>query len=561
MLHVIRNRDLMSLVTSYQQGVFVDVQECFRHILALKTNHRANMTRLSFMNTLTSIMNKYVDEFHNGLLLRLVRCLHARDFAFVMSCVVKFAVAEGHVNLLHNIHLRLSLHQCQYLPVQAAAFGQVRVLSYLHLIKYPQWTPAALLVAAQNRNLSSIKFLQHHYPTSCACQALTEAAKKGYLDVVSMLYNNRHASCPRDKAFDQAVSAGQLEIVKYLFSHGESGTGIGLPLAADHGHIEIVKYLHQESMDEGGPVVMDLAAANGHLDIVKYLHKHTTAGCTHIALREAAMNGHEDVVEFLLKNRSEGNRLLAWKYARRYGYESIATLLEPFITRREQPRRECKRKSRLSLSPAARAFSKKAKGGKGAKTVPEMDVSLDEVSKKTLESVKKNMKGAVLNYTKVISAMRPGQADAGIFDNLMLSAYGQMVPLPQLGQVSVVGSHELAVSIYDPSLLKDAKKAIEEMNPSFTVQPNNTTLDIRFPKMTKETRDELIKAAKKQAEAARQHIRRVRQEGMNDIKKLKDSISEDDIKVEQDKIQRLTDDSIKEIGALLAAKEKDLSSV
>ncbi|OQS01513.1 ribosome-recycling factor [Achlya hypogyna] len=226
------------------------------------------------------------------------------------------------------------------------------------------------------------------------------------------------------------------------------------------------------------------------------------------------------------------------------------------------------------LAPT-RAFSKKAKGGKG-KAEPVAAVSLDAVSKQTQEGVKKNMKGAVLNYTKVLAAMRPGQADAGIFDNLMLSAYGQMVPLPQLGQVSVVGPHELAVTVYDPSLLKDAKKAIEEMNPSFTVQPNANTLDIRFPKqafvfgwhpcsrcnrMTKETRDELIKAAKKQAEAARQHIRRVRQDGMNDIKKLKDSISEDDIKVEQDKIQKLTDESIKEIGTLLAAKEKDLSNI
>ncbi|EQC38840.1 hypothetical protein SDRG_03798 [Saprolegnia diclina VS20] len=216
----------------------------------------------------------------------------------------------------------------------------------------------------------------------------------------------------------------------------------------------------------------------------------------------------------------------------------------------------------LTAAPSlvARPFSKKAKAGKG-KSAPEVSVSLDDVSKKTQDDVKKNMKGAVLNYTKVLSAMRPGQADAGIFDNLMLSAYGQMVPLPQLGQVSVVGSHELAITVYDPSMIKDAKKAIEEMNPSFTVHPNGTTLDIRFPKMTKETRDELIKAAKKQAEAARQHIRRVRQDGMNDLKKLKDSISEDDIKREQDKIQRLTDESIKDIGLLLTAKEKDLSSV
>ncbi|RHZ40907.1 hypothetical protein DYB31_015722 [Aphanomyces astaci] len=79
--------------------------------------------------------------------------------------------------------------------------------------------------------------------------------------------------------------------------------------------------------------------------------------------------------------------------------------------------------------------------------------------------------------------------------------------------------------------------------------------------MTKETRDELVKAAKKQAESARQHVRRVRQDGMNEIKKLKDSISEDDVKVEQDKIQKLTDDHIAEITRLLASKERALAVI
>ncbi|ETV95310.1 ribosome recycling factor [Aphanomyces invadans] len=214
--------------------------------------------------------------------------------------------------------------------------------------------------------------------------------------------------------------------------------------------------------------------------------------------------------------------------------------------------------SRLA-APWTRTFAKKAaKGSKAAEPVTE---ALGDVAKKTHEEVKKNMRGAVANYIKVLAAMRPGQADAGIFDSLMVSAYGQMASLSQLAQVSVVGPTELAVSVYDPSLLTDIRSGIEGLNPSYSVQPNGTTLSVRFLKMTKETRDELVKAAKKQAEAARQHVRRVRQDGMNEIKKLKDSISEDDIKVEQDKIQKLTDDHISEISRLLASKEKDLTVI
>lgn len=76
-----------------------------------------------------------------------------------------------------------------------------------------------------------------------------------------------------------------------------------------------------------------------------------------------------------------------------------------------------------------------------------------------------------------------------------------------------------------------------------------------------ETRAELQKAAKKQAEAARQHVRRVRQDAMNQAKKLKDEISEDDVKKQTEQIQKLTDDAVSEIGKLLAAKEKDLAAV
>lgn len=79
--------------------------------------------------------------------------------------------------------------------------------------------------------------------------------------------------------------------------------------------------------------------------------------------------------------------------------------------------------------------------------------------------------------------------------------------------------------------------------------------------MSKETRADLLKAAKKQAEQARQHVRRVRQDAMNQKKKFKDDMPEDDVKKQADVIQKLTDDAIAEIGKLLTAKEKALEAV
>lgn len=80
-------------------------------------------------------------------------------------------------------------------------------------------------------------------------------------------------------------------------------------------------------------------------------------------------------------------------------------------------------------------------------------------------------------------------------------------------------------------------------------------------RMSKETRAELQKAVKKQAEQARQHVRRVRQDAMAQAKKLKDDVSEDDVKALEKQIQKLTDAAVDAIGKLLAAKEKDLEAV
>ncbi|DBA01826.1 TPA: hypothetical protein N0F65_002942 [Lagenidium giganteum] len=218
----------------------------------------------------------------------------------------------------------------------------------------------------------------------------------------------------------------------------------------------------------------------------------------------------------------------------------------------------------LTSTVQMRGFAKKSgKGGKDAtkKSSDSAAVDLDQDAAQTYEKTKKNMHGGVVNFTRALSQMRPGKADAGIFDSVHVQAYGQHVALSQVAQVSVSGTYSLAVTIYDPSLIKDIKKAIEAVNPCYSVREDATKLEVSFPKMSKETRAELIKVAKKQAEQARQHVRRVRQDAMNHFKKLKDDVSEDEIKVQQDKIQKLTDQTIEEIGKLLAAKEKDLTAV
>ncbi|CAI5741186.1 unnamed protein product [Peronospora destructor] len=216
------------------------------------------------------------------------------------------------------------------------------------------------------------------------------------------------------------------------------------------------------------------------------------------------------------------------------------------------------------------AKAKKSKNGKSKPstsaarvTDDDEDVSDEEDggAAKALEKATKNMNGAVVSFTRALNQMRPGRADAGIFDELHVQAYGQHVPLAQVAQVAVVGTHALSVLVYDPSLMQDVKKAIEDTNPIYSVREDASSFTISFPKMTKETRAELLKVAKKQAEQARQHVRRVRQDAMNHAKKLKEAVSEDAVEVQKERIQKVTDDATTKIGKLLEAKEKDLNTV
>nr|CCA16176.1 ribosomerecycling factor putative [Albugo laibachii Nc14] len=211
------------------------------------------------------------------------------------------------------------------------------------------------------------------------------------------------------------------------------------------------------------------------------------------------------------------------------------------------------------LQNQTRSYAKSKKQNKSLKETAcnesdEFDV--EELKSKT----RRNMNGAILNFTRQLCQMRPGKADGGIFDTVHVQAYGQSVPLPQLAQVAVTGAYSLSVNVYDQSLLQEVKQTIAKINACYSIREEISSLEVTFPKMSKETRSELSKAVKKQAEQARSHVRRVRQDSMNILKKSKE-ITEDDLKEIKDAIQKVTDQCISEIDSLLAQKEKDLVAV
>jgi len=106
-----------------------------------------------------------------------------------------------------------------------------------------------------------------------------------------------------EKTWNACAVNGHLEIVKFLHENRTEGcTKWAMNQAAENGHLEVVKFLHENRTEGCTKWAMNEAAENGHLEIVKFLHENRTEGCTEWAMNKAAKNGHLEVVKFLHKN-------------------------------------------------------------------------------------------------------------------------------------------------------------------------------------------------------------------------------------------------------------------
>lgn len=176
-----------------------------------------------------------------------------------------------------------------------------------------------------------------------------------------------------------------------------------------------------------------------------------------------------------------------------------------------------------------------------------------------LDQTKQRMEGAIEALRKEFSGLRTGRASINLLDNVQVDAYGSMMPMNQVGTVGVPEPRLITVQVWDKGLVKNVEKAIRDSGLGLNPQPDGQLIRVPLPELSQERRQELVKVAGKYTESARVAVRNVRRDAMDAIKKEK--LSEDETKNSNDKIQKLTDDTIKKIDDLLAAKEKEISHV
>ena len=176
-----------------------------------------------------------------------------------------------------------------------------------------------------------------------------------------------------------------------------------------------------------------------------------------------------------------------------------------------------------------------------------------------LDQVKQRMDNSIDALRKEFSGLRTGRASVNLLDQVHVDAYGSITPLNQVGTVGVPEPRLLTVQVWDKGLVKNVEKAIRDAGLGLNPQPDGQLIRVPLPELSHERRQELVKIAGKYTEQARVAVRNVRRDAMDSIKKEK--LSEDETKTQNDKVQKLTDETIKKIDDLLMAKEKEIMQV
>lgn len=180
-----------------------------------------------------------------------------------------------------------------------------------------------------------------------------------------------------------------------------------------------------------------------------------------------------------------------------------------------------------------------------------------------MNELKSKMEKTVEKLKSDFSKIRTGRAHTGILDHLYVDYYGTNTPLSQMANITLGDNVTINVQPFDKTQLSAIEKAIRDSDLGLNPAVNGDLIRVPMPPLTEERRRDLIKVIKSEGESSKVAIRNIRRDGNDDLKKqLKDKlISEDDEKRDQTKIQALTDDFIKAIDSLIAAKEKDLLEI
>ncbi|KAJ3097459.1 hypothetical protein HDU97_004869 [Phlyctochytrium planicorne] len=266
------------------------------------------------------ILSYLLDTFGNDIV---DRCLEICEF-HVMFYAVFNAQVECIKILLERTNDSAPFHALQ----NAVWKGSLETLELMYAHRHRMDEPGQELMddAAASGRVETVRFLHIEAGMQLSNDAISLAAESGHLEVVKYIGSNSNATCTQSS---MVKALKHFEVVKYLIERGWEGNVIELmENAAGLGLLKLVKFLHPRIPDgQMTAKTMDVAAGSGHFDILKFLHFQRTEGCTSKALDAAATQGWLDIVEFLHHSRKEGCTTSAMNGAAREGYFEVVKFL------------------------------------------------------------------------------------------------------------------------------------------------------------------------------------------------------------------------------------------
>ena len=173
------------------------------------------------------------------------------------------------------------------------------------------------------------------------------------------------------------------------------------------------------------------------------------------------------------------------------------------------------------------------------------------------------MDKSIQSFKKDLSTLRTGRANSSMLDTIKVDVYGQLMPIEQLGTISVPEARLISIQVWDKANITLIDSAIQKSELGINPQIDGQIIRLRIPDLTEERRKDLIKVLKNMGEKGKISIRNIRREANEELKKkLKDKIiSEDANKTFEKNIQKLTDKNIEIIDKTLSDKEKEILQI
>jgi ribosome recycling factor len=177
-----------------------------------------------------------------------------------------------------------------------------------------------------------------------------------------------------------------------------------------------------------------------------------------------------------------------------------------------------------------------------------------------LEEARELMNKAMAHVGHELTKIRAGKANPSMLDGIMVSYYGATTPLNQVSSMTTPDARTIFIKPWEKSLIAEIERAIQNANLGLNPQNDGQQVIINIPMLTEERRKQLVKQVGNECEHGKVSIRNIRKETNEELKKVK-GVSEDDVKNAEEEVQRLTNDAIIRIDALMKKKEIEIMTV